>query len=235
MFGLASSLRVSPLRVAFSSRPTIFLTQLRTIVTKRIYVGGLPSDYTDDNIRELISKYEIKNLRTPRFEGKTKGYCFIDVDSPIVSDVVNALRGIVVNDSVITAELAMSSPSTRRIHAVRTSAGSPAPPPVAPGYTSLYVGNLPWTADEGRVRAAFDAVKTNIGQVRIPRDPYSRSKGYAFVEVRNESVDDVILAIEGNVIEGRAIRVGRSSFQTKKTETEEARNTVPPKLEISNE
>jgi len=215
MFGLAYSVRVNPLRVAFSSRPSLFLTQLRTFVTKRVYVGGLPTDYTDDNIRELVSNYEIKNLRTPRFEGKNRGYCFLDVDAPIASDVVEYLKGVVVNNSVLTAEIAVANPTSRRVRAMRPYPPTP-PPPIQPGYSCLYIGNLPWSADESRLSKLLEAVKDNVGSVRIPKDPFKRSKGYAFVEVKDEAIDDVILAIEGNVIDGRAIKVGRSSSQAKK-------------------
>ncbi len=234
MFSLASSLRVSPLRVALSSRPNFFQTQLR-FVTKRVYVGGLPPDYTDDDIRALISKYEIKNLRTPRFEGKTKGFCFIDVDGPLASDVVSTLKGIVINDSVITAELAIANPSSRRLHSIRTSSGGNASPPaVTPGYTSLYVGNLPWSADERRIATAFESKKEQVGQVRIPKDHLNRSKGYAFVEIKNEAVDDVIPAVEGYVMDGRAIRVGRSN-QANNSSNSEPINRIPPPLELNNE
>jgi RNA recognition motif-containing protein len=75
----------------------------------------------------------------------------------------------------------------------------------------LYVGNLPFTADEDSVREFF-AKAGIVESVKIVTDPYNgRSKGFGFVEM--ESEPDATAAIDqlnGAEMEGRPLRVDRA-------------------------
>lgn len=75
----------------------------------------------------------------------------------------------------------------------------------------LYVGNLPFTADEDSVRQLF-AQQGTVESVKIITDSYyGRSKGFGFVEMASE--EDAASAIEklnGAELEGRTLRVDKA-------------------------
>jgi len=75
----------------------------------------------------------------------------------------------------------------------------------------LYVGNLPFTADEDAVRAFFSKAGA-VQSVKIVTDPYNgRSKGFGFVEMESES--EALAAVDqlnGADMLGRPLRVDRA-------------------------
>jgi len=75
----------------------------------------------------------------------------------------------------------------------------------------LYVGNLPFSADENSVREFF-ARAGAVQSVKVVTDPLNgRSRGFAFVEMNTEA--DASAAIEklnGVEMQGRALRVDRA-------------------------
>jgi RNA recognition motif-containing protein len=75
----------------------------------------------------------------------------------------------------------------------------------------LYVGNLPFTADEDEVRALFSQQGT-VESVRIITDAYyGRSKGFGFVEMGSaEEATAAMEALNGTDMGGRALRVDKA-------------------------
>ena len=75
----------------------------------------------------------------------------------------------------------------------------------------LFVGNLPFSATEDSVRAAFEAHGA-VDSVKIvtERDT-GRSRGFAFVTmVSNEDAEKAIRAMDGAQLDGRALRVNEA-------------------------
>jgi len=75
----------------------------------------------------------------------------------------------------------------------------------------LYVGNLPFSADEDEVRALFSQQGT-VETVRIITDAYyGRSKGFGFVEMASpEEATAAMEALNGTEMGGRALRVDKA-------------------------
>lgn len=75
----------------------------------------------------------------------------------------------------------------------------------------LYVGNLPFAADENAVREFF-AKAGGVESVKIVTDPYNgRSKGFGFVEMEDESgAAAAIEQLNGADMMGRPLRVDRA-------------------------
>jgi RNA recognition motif-containing protein len=75
----------------------------------------------------------------------------------------------------------------------------------------LYVGNLPFTADENSVREFF-ARAGSVQSVKIVTDPLNgRSRGFAFVEMDTDAdADSAIEKLNGVELQGRALRVDRA-------------------------
>ena len=75
----------------------------------------------------------------------------------------------------------------------------------------LYVGNLPFSADENAVRELFAKAGT-VESVKIVTDPYNgRSKGFGFVEMSSEAeATAAIDQLNGADLLGRPLRVDRA-------------------------
>ena len=72
----------------------------------------------------------------------------------------------------------------------------------------LFVGNLPRSYDEDKVREIFSE-HGEVSDVAVPKDRYTNApRGFAFVEMPNdEEANAAIGAIHGTEHEGREIRV----------------------------
>ncbi|KAK6928413.1 RNA recognition motif domain [Dillenia turbinata] len=72
----------------------------------------------------------------------------------------------------------------------------------------IYVGNLPWQVDDARLEQVFsEHGKVVKAQVVYDRDS-GRSRGFGFVTMSTQTeLDDAIAALDGQTLDGRAIRV----------------------------
>ena len=74
----------------------------------------------------------------------------------------------------------------------------------------LYVGNLGWNVSEADLAQLVSGQGTVV-DVRIITDRETgRSRGFGFVTVEADNVQDVIQALDGQVLDGRAIRVNEA-------------------------
>ncbi len=76
---------------------------------------------------------------------------------------------------------------------------------------SIYVGNLPYTAQEDDLRNVFEA-HGEVESVKIIRDRETgRSRGFGFVEMSTEeSTTNAISAVNGKEMDGRSLKVSLS-------------------------
>ncbi len=75
----------------------------------------------------------------------------------------------------------------------------------------LYVGNLPYSVNDGELQKMFSAHgQVQSAQVIMDRDT-GRSKGFGFVEMGNDSeAQAAIGALNGHEINGRALTVNEA-------------------------
>ena len=75
-------------------------------------------------------------------------------------------------------------------------------------YMQLYVGNLAYGVTEADLQAAFSAYGT-VSSAELIKDKFSgQSKGFGFVEMRNNSeADTAIKALNGKPFQGRPMKV----------------------------
>ena len=78
----------------------------------------------------------------------------------------------------------------------------------------LFVGNLSFSLGDGDLREAFAEIGT-VERAEIVRDRFDgRSRGFGFVEMRNETEAAVaVRAMNGKELAGRAIRVETATSQ----------------------
>ena len=76
----------------------------------------------------------------------------------------------------------------------------------------LYVGNLPFTADEQQVRDLFSQDGRTVSDVKIVTDRETgRPRGFAFVEMGSrDEADSAIRSLHGHAIDGRALTVNEA-------------------------
>ena len=74
---------------------------------------------------------------------------------------------------------------------------------------SIYIGNLPYTADEDQVRGLFEPFG-EVESVRLITDrDTGRPRGFGFVSME-EGADDAIAALNGKEMDGRALTVNEA-------------------------
>lgn len=76
--------------------------------------------------------------------------------------------------------------------------------------TRIYVGNLPYTADEESVRTLFSQHGA-VDAVRLINDRETgRFRGFAFVEMPESDAQTAIARLNGHDMEGRQLRVNEA-------------------------
>lgn len=75
-------------------------------------------------------------------------------------------------------------------------------------FTKIYVGNLVFTAEEGRVHQLFSKFG-KVGKIEVIRDSKTnKSKGIAFLQMYNkEDANKAISKLNGSIVDGRTLKV----------------------------
>lgn len=74
----------------------------------------------------------------------------------------------------------------------------------------LYVGNLPYTIDDGRLREIFGAFGAPLSATVVVDRASGRSKGYGFVEMTDEDARKAIESLNRSQLDGRTIWVNEA-------------------------
>lgn len=75
---------------------------------------------------------------------------------------------------------------------------------------TLYVGNLPWATRAEDLTEAFSAYGEVLSSRIITDRQTGRSRGFGFVEVRDEDAETMIRALNGTEFGGRIITVNEA-------------------------
>jgi RNA recognition motif-containing protein len=75
---------------------------------------------------------------------------------------------------------------------------------------TLYVGNLPWSANDAALADAFRPHGSVISSRIITDKETGRSRGFGFVEVEDDDADKMVEAMNGAQIAGRQIVVNEA-------------------------
>ena len=76
----------------------------------------------------------------------------------------------------------------------------------------IYVGNLPFSADESSVKSLFEQNDLSVTEVKLITDRETgRPRGFGFVEMANsEDADKAISDLNGHQMDGRALTVNEA-------------------------
>ena len=80
----------------------------------------------------------------------------------------------------------------------------------------LYVGNLPFSADEDQVRELFAQNDRTVNEVKLITDrDTGRPRGFGFVEMgSSEEADAAVRELDGFSMDGRALKVNEARERT---------------------
>ena len=75
---------------------------------------------------------------------------------------------------------------------------------------TLYVGNLPWSINEGDLTAAFEAHGQVVSARIVTEKGSGRSRGFGFVEVEDLEAEKMVKAMNGFQMGGRPVIVNEA-------------------------
>jgi cold-inducible RNA-binding protein len=73
----------------------------RNKLSKKLYVGNLSFDTTEEQVRDLFTEYgtiESLAMITDRDSGNFRGFCFVEMESSAANAAINALNGKIVDE-----------------------------------------------------------------------------------------------------------------------------------------
>lgn len=75
----------------------------------------------------------------------------------------------------------------------------------------LYVGNLPFKANESDLESFFSQAGVSVNQVSIMRDKFSgEARGFGFVDVPDAEGENVVRSCNGKELLGRALVINEA-------------------------
>ena len=82
--------------------------------------------------------------------------------------------------------------------------------------TRLFVGNLPFSADENEIRSLFEQNDRSVEEVKLITDrDTGRPRGFGFVEMGNsEDADQAVRDLNGYEMNGRQLNVNEARERT---------------------
>ena len=76
--------------------------------------------------------------------------------------------------------------------------------------TSIYVGNLPWSATQEGVESLFSPYGEVRSEKLVSDRETGRARGFGFVEMEDADAINAIAALDGKEFDGRALRVNKA-------------------------
>ncbi|CAL1390559.1 unnamed protein product [Linum trigynum] len=167
----------------------------------KVFVGNLPYDVDSEKLAMLFEQagtVEIAEVIYNRETDSSRGFGFVTMSTVEEAEkAVDKFNSYDMGGRFLTVNKA----------APRGSRPERAPRTFEPG-CRVYVGNLPWSVDDTRLEQVFsEHGKVTNARVVYDRDS-GRSRGFGFVTMADETeMNDAIAALDGQSLDGRAIRV----------------------------
>nr|XP_043634068.1 28 kDa ribonucleoprotein, chloroplastic-like [Erigeron canadensis] len=174
----------------------------------KIFVGNLPYDFDSENLAQLFNTagtVDIAEVIYNRDTEQSRGFGFVTMSTVEEADkAVEKFNGYDVSGRLLTVNKASPRGSQPERRVVATS-------------YKIYVGNLSWQVDNGRLQQAFNE-HGKVVDARVIYDRESgRSRGFGFVTMASEAeMNDAIAALDGQDLDGRAMKVNVAEDRPKR-------------------
>jgi nucleolin len=154
----------------------------------KLFVAGLPDSISEDVLKQLFEatggKVVSVSLPKDRMTGRPRGFGFVTLATPQEAQAArDALDGSLQAGKSISVRPFQAEPPRRDGPGGPRSGPGPRGPAAAqaPDRT-LYVGNLPYDANEEEVRVLVNGVAPDgVVRVHLPMDADGRKRGFGFV------------------------------------------------------
>ncbi|GAA5851943.1 hypothetical protein JCM9279_007032 [Rhodotorula babjevae] len=185
-------------------------------VARTVFIGGLSwnvdKDWLEDELLKALDITEgINEVRVARDAmGKSKGFAFVELSSPELAQQLTGASAPTIDGRQTQIQASTSGVRAPRAPRTEGRTGVRESKPRNPPAPTIWIGNIPWSADELSVENTFGRYGP-ISRVKIPKDVETgRSRGVAFVEY--ETVDAANRALRasqerGISIDKRPVRV----------------------------
>ncbi|MGZ6067128.1 MAG: RNA recognition motif domain-containing protein [Polyangiales bacterium] len=187
-----------------------------------MFVAGLPETITEDVLRQLFEATggTVLNVSLPkdRATGRPRGFGFVTMATQGEAAAArDSLNGSIQAGNSISVRPFQAEPPKREAGAGPGGApGGPGGggggfrdrPQVSPDST-LYVGNLPYDANQEELEALITGAGAGpVVRIHLPTDPDGRKRGFGFVTLQNaESANAAIEALKGADLRGRPLHI----------------------------
>ncbi|XP_076912353.1 28 kDa ribonucleoprotein, chloroplastic-like [Bidens hawaiensis] len=174
----------------------------------KLFVGNLPYDFDSENLAQLFNSagvVEIAEVIYNRDTEQSRGFGFVTLSTVEEAEkAVEAFNGYDLSGRLLTVNKAAPRGSQPKRRVVATS-------------FKVYVGNLAWQLDSGRLEQAFSEHGKVVDARVIYDRETGRSRGFGFVTMENETeMNDAIAALDGQSLDGRAIKVNVAEERPKR-------------------
>lgn len=173
---------------------------------RKLFVGNLPYEINQpEDLASIFSEagiVENVEIIVNRETGKSRGFGFVIMATAGEAEkAVEMFHRYEVSGRLLTVNKA--APRGTRPERVITP-------------SRIYVGNLPWSFDNGRLEQIFSEYG-KVVEARIVFDRETgRSRGFGFVTMSTEDeLNDAISALDGQELDGRTIRVNVAEARPK--------------------
>jgi hypothetical protein len=186
-----------------------------------LFVAGLPETITEDVLRQLFEATggTVLNVSLPkdRATGRPRGFGFVTMATQNEAVAArDSLNGSIQAGNSISVRPFQAEPPKREAGAGGPGGpGGPAGgggfrdrPQVSPDST-LYVGNLPYDANQEELEALITGAGAGpVVRIHLPTDPDGRKRGFGFVTLSSaESANAAIEALKGADLRGRPLHI----------------------------
>lgn len=167
----------------------------------KVYVGNLPYDVDSENLAKLFEEagtVEIAEVIYNRETDQSRGFGFVTMSTVEEAEkAVEMFHRYDINGRLLTVNKAAPRGSK-----------PDRPPRVFETSYRIYVGNLPWSIDDGRLEQVFSEHGKVVSARVVSDRETGRSRGFGFVVMSSEAeMNDAIANLDGQSLDGRAIRV----------------------------
>lgn len=187
--------------------------------SRKLFVAGLPDTITEDVLRALFEATggAVVNVSLPkdRATGRPRGFGFVTMGTQDEAAAArDSLNGSIQAGNSISVRPFQAEPPKRE-GAAPGGAGPNGPggfrerpPPPTPDST-LYVGNLPYDANQEELEALITGAGAGpVVRIHLPTDPDGRKRGFGFVTLSSgESANAALEALKGADLRGRPLHI----------------------------
>ncbi|KAL7576054.1 hypothetical protein ACA910_000839 [Epithemia clementina (nom. ined.)] len=204
-------------------------------VRHTVFLGNLPFDITEAEVSELCSPYGTVSLTTipkNRESGLPRGFAFVDMSSAKeLQAVVDNVDGTQFRGRSLRANISEKGGSSN-------SSSPKVERKTDESVAKVYVGNIPFTTDREELLGFYNNYVDAI-EAYVPMNPGTGTgRGFGFVTVKAEDLEEAIEKTNGVEFQGRPLVVskplppGQRSNRQRQKQQKDQSNTV--KLYVGN-